>query len=137
MAKNAKEIAVKGRQTKLSKKSNEELISIILRKDETERKLSNQIVNLKAEVNSLNKRISNISRDMDGTLRELNNVRDSNKVSREQIDSLRIRLADKEEDSEKDKKYIVELEEVNHSLKKVVTISIITAIVIAACWLFA
>lgn len=54
MAKNAeKTAATKSRETKLSKKSVEELIAIILRKDETERNLSNQIKNLKSEINTL------------------------------------------------------------------------------------
>lgn len=45
----------KCRKTKLSKKSVEELISIILRKDDTERKLSNQVNNYK-KLQSLNEK---------------------------------------------------------------------------------
>lgn len=52
MAKNANNPQVKGRQTKLSKKSSEELIEIILRKDDTERKLTSQLNSLKTEVST-------------------------------------------------------------------------------------
>lgn len=54
MAKNVKPTAqIKSRITKLSKKSNEELIDIILRKDKVERNYSKQIINLKATINNL------------------------------------------------------------------------------------
>lgn len=54
MAKNVKTTAqIKSRITKLSKKSNEELIDIILRKDKVERNYSKQIINLKATINNL------------------------------------------------------------------------------------
>ena len=49
---NANNPQVKGRQTKLSKKSSEELIEIILRKDDTERKLTSQLNSLKTEVST-------------------------------------------------------------------------------------
>lgn len=61
------EKAKKSRQTKLSKKSAEELIQIILRKDEVERKQSAQIANLKSEVNSLSSRIEACYKDQEGT----------------------------------------------------------------------
>jgi len=57
MSKNVNEVAVKGRQTKLAKKTYEELIQIILRKDKTERLNASTIKNLKAEINDL--RLSN------------------------------------------------------------------------------
>lgn len=53
MSKNVNEVAVKGRQTKLAKKTYEELIQIILRKDKTERLNASTIKNLKAEVNDI------------------------------------------------------------------------------------
>jgi len=72
MAKNAKTPVIKARETKLSKKSVEELIDIILRKDSVERKLNSQIVTLKSEVNDINSRMENAVKDMDGTLSALN-----------------------------------------------------------------
>ena len=136
MAKTAKEIAVKGRQTKLGKKSAEELITIVLRKDEVERKLNAQISNFKGEINSLNACISACKKDMDGTLKELKNLKDTNRVCRETIDSLRIQLTDKEEEANRDKKYIVELEENNQSLKTWATISTVAAIIAVVFLIF-
>ena len=49
--------ALKSRQTKLLKKSKDELIEVILRKDKVERNQVNQISKLKGEVNSLQSRI--------------------------------------------------------------------------------
>lgn len=135
MAKTVKTSSTKGRETKLSKKSNEELIQIILRKDKLERNLNAQVVSLKAEVNSLSSRVNNFDKDMEGTVNEVKNLRDSNKVSREQIDSLRIRLKDEEENRNKNDKYIVELEENNHSLKTYCVFStILVAITAILCW---
>uniref|UniRef100_A0AAU8MHB9 Uncharacterized protein n=1 Tax=Geladintestivirus 3 TaxID=3233135 RepID=A0AAU8MHB9_9CAUD len=50
----------KCRRTKLSKKTNDELVSIILRKDDTERKQSKQIENYKKLAVLNEKRIENI-----------------------------------------------------------------------------
>lgn len=58
------EAQAKGRQTKLSKKTNEELINIILRKDKTERLNSNQIKTLKAEINELQVSVTNLTRNV-------------------------------------------------------------------------
>lgn len=60
---NVSEAQAKGRQTKLSKKTSEELINIILRKDKTERLNANQIKTLKAEINELQERINKIKKD--------------------------------------------------------------------------
>lgn len=50
--------ALKSRQTKLLKKSKDELIEVILRKDKIEKNQVKQISNLKGEINSLNSRIN-------------------------------------------------------------------------------
>lgn len=75
MAKNAKTPVIKARETKLSKKTNEELIEIILRKDSVERKLNTQIISLKSEINELNNRIEN-SVNMNGTLSVLSKTKE-------------------------------------------------------------
>lgn len=76
MAKNANELRqVKARQTKLGKKTVEELIQIILRKDSVERKLSAQVVNLKAEVNSLTSRVNNFDKDQEGNIKIIKDLR--------------------------------------------------------------
>lgn len=58
------EAQAKGRQTKLSKKSSEELIDIILRKDKTERLNASTIKNLKTEINKLKESNSNLCRNV-------------------------------------------------------------------------
>lgn len=93
MAKNAKnEIAIKGRQTKLSKKSNEELIQIILRKDAIERNLNKQVINLKSEINSLGVRIKGFEKDMEGTEQSLETYKDKFATTCEQLDELNSEL---------------------------------------------
>lgn len=69
----------KSRMTKLSKKTSEELIQIILRKDGTERKYAEKIKNQATELSRLQTVIKNMDADMVGTLEELDTVRDKNK----------------------------------------------------------
>lgn len=61
---NVSEAQEKGRQTKLSKKTHDELIAIILRKDKTERLNANQIKTLKSEINELQVSINNLTRNV-------------------------------------------------------------------------
>lgn len=56
--------AEKGRKTRLSKMSNEELIKIILRKDETEHKYSNINKCLKENINGLENKIKLLKVDI-------------------------------------------------------------------------
>ena len=86
--------ALKSRQTKLLKKSKEELIEIVLRKDKIEKNQVNQISNLKGEINSLQSRIKGFIADSEGDnnticeLREkLSNVNDLNEALNENINS--------------------------------------------------
>ena len=86
--------ALKSRQTKLLKKSKEELINVILRKDKIEKNQVNQISNLKGEINSLQSRIKGLIADNEGDsnticeLREkLANANDLNKALNENINS--------------------------------------------------
>ena len=86
--------ALKSRQTKLLKKSKEELINVILRKDKIEKNQVNQISNLKGEINSLQSRIKGLIADNEGDsntiyeLREkLANAEDLNKALNENINS--------------------------------------------------
>ena len=58
--------ALKRRQTKLLKKSKEELIEVILRKDKVEKNQVKQISNLKGEINSLQTKIKNLIADNNG-----------------------------------------------------------------------
>ena len=84
--------ALKSRQTKLLKKSKEELIEVILRKDKVERNQVNQISKLKGEVNSLQSRIKGFISDNEGNqkiIKELkaycSKLEDLNKTLHENI----------------------------------------------------
>ena len=54
----------KSRKTKLSKKSVEELVNIILRKDDVERRKDNLIKALKINIQGLEKKVEAISNDI-------------------------------------------------------------------------
>ena len=106
--------ALKRRQTKLLKKSKEELIEVILRKDKIEKNQVKQISNLKGEINSLNSRINGFIADSEGDQKTIKVLRDNysklediNKTLHEIIDSKTIEW---EETSNKLNKLIVEKE---------------------------
>jgi phage host-nuclease inhibitor protein Gam len=110
MAKTAKnESAIKGRQTKLSKKSNDELIKIILRKDATEANFKSQVINLKAEVNTLQSRVNNFDKDMEGTMQTLESYKDKVKTLNEKNDSISIEAKDNKTMYDIEAKKVVEL----------------------------
>lgn len=67
--------ALKRRQTKLLKKSKEELIEVILRKDKVEKNQVKQISNLKGEINSLQTKVKNLIADNNGTIKTLEDVK--------------------------------------------------------------
>ena len=81
-----KSVALKSRQTKLSKKTKEELIEVILRKDKVERNQINQISKFKGEINNLQSRLNNCISDSDGHLKSIRELRDRNKALNELID---------------------------------------------------
>ena len=106
--------ALKRRQTKLLKKSKEELIEIVLRKDKIEKNQVKQISNLKGEINSLNSEIKGFIADSEGDqkiIKELRNdyskLEDVNKTLHEVINS---RAIEWEETSNRLNKHIVEIE---------------------------
>ena len=106
--------ALKSRQTKLLKKSKDELIEIVLRKDKIEKNQVNQISKLKGEINSLNSEIKGFIADSEGDqkiIKELRNdyskLEDVNKTLHETIDS---RAIEWEETSNRLNKHIVETE---------------------------
>ena len=101
MVKKSNEKAIKCRQTKLEKKSHQDLVQIILKKDNIERNLNKQIINLKSEVNTLNTRIKGFEKDCDGdstiieTLRtEVKHLNESIRTKNEQIDAAKIQAKD-------------------------------------------
>lgn len=106
--------ALKSRQTKLLKKSKEELIEIVLKKDKIEKNQVNQISNLKGEINSLQSRIKGFIADSEGdqkTIKELkeycSKLEDLNKTLHENIAFSNSKL---EETDNKLNKIIVEKE---------------------------
>ncbi len=106
--------ALKSRQTKLLKKSKEELIEIVLKKDKIEKNQVNQISNLKGEINSLQSRIKGYIADNDGNeekIKELRNdnifLKDRNSSLNEKINAKSIEL---EEATDKFNKLIAEKE---------------------------
>ena len=109
MTKNGKTAAVKGRETKLNKKSNEELIQIVLKKDKIERNLNNQIKSLKGEVNALSARIKAVDSDMEGTCQALESYKDQVKTLQEKNDALAIESKDNRSLYEKENKKVITL----------------------------
>lgn len=78
-----KEAKLKARKTSLSKKTNEELINIILKKDNTERKNNDKIVILRSSIDDLNviidaknRAINEYERQSDNAESIINNLRE-------------------------------------------------------------
>lgn len=73
----AKELSTseKSRKTKLSKKSVEELVNIILRKDDVERRKDNLIKALKINIQGLEKKVESISNDITNIETEYNELK--------------------------------------------------------------
>lgn len=99
MVKKSNEKAIKCRQTKLEKKSHQDLIQIILKKDNIERNLNKQIVNLKSEVNTLNTRIKDFEKHCDDYITLIEKLRadgrylnESIRTKNEQIDAATIQV---------------------------------------------
>lgn len=85
--------AEKSRKTKLSKKSLEELVDIIIRKDDVERKTSKLIKCLKANIDSLEKKNKTILKDYqeleDTNVGISKSFEELHKVYKETIDKLK------------------------------------------------
>ena len=122
--------ALKSRQTKLLKKSKEELIEIVLRKDKIEKNQIKQISNLKGEINSLNSEIKGFIADSEGDQKIIKELREScskledlNKTLHENIAFNRSEL---EETTNQFNKIIVETE---NKAKSWANIAIMSSIV--------
>ena len=118
--------ALKSRQTKLLKKSKEELIKVILRKDKVEKNQVNQISNLKGEINSLNSRIKAFIADSEGDQKIIKELRDNcskfedlNQTLHENIDFNRSELEETTNKLNKVTKIVVETENKAKSLANV------------------
>ena len=122
--------ALKSRQTKLLKKSKEELIEIVLRKDKIEKNQVKQISNLQGEINSLNSEIKGFIADSEGDQKIIKELREScskledlNKTLHENIAFNRSEL---EETTNQFNKIIVETE---NKAKSWANIAIMSSIV--------
>lgn len=102
--------ALKSRQTKLLKKSKEELIEVILRKDKVERNQVNQISKLKGEVNSLQSRIRGYISDNEGNEEKIKELRNDNIFLKDRNSSLNEKI---------NAKYI-EIDELADKLNKII-----------------
>ena len=102
--------ALKSRQTKLLKKSKEELIEIVLRKDKIEKNQVKQISNLKGEINSLNSRINGFIADNDGNEEKIKELRNDNIFLKDRNDSLNEKINAKS----------IEIEELTDKLNKLI-----------------
>ena len=125
--------ALKSRQTKLLKKSKEEFIEVILRKDKIEKNQVKQISNLKGEINSLNSRIKGFIADSEGyqkTIKELRDncskLEDLNKTLHENI---AFNHSELEETTNQFNKIIAETEKKAKSWANIAIISSITFII--------
>lgn len=128
MAKNAKELGqVKARQTKLGKKSVEDLIQIILRKDATERKLNSNIVSLKSEVNALTSRVDNFDKDQEGNIKAIEKWRLETEKQKELVASLTDKISNTSAELRNTQEVV---EKKDKTIKVYKTLSIILAVLI-------
>lgn len=95
--------AEKSRKTKLSKKSVEELVNIILRKDDVERRKDNLIKALKINVQGLEKKVEAISNNITNIETEYNDLQKRNfaiiqvrEKFKDECKSLNVQLVDSE-----------------------------------------
>ena len=93
----------KSRKTKLSKKSVEELVNIILRKDDVERRKDNLIKALKINIQGLEKKVEAISNDIANIETEYNDLQKRNfevvkarEKFKDECKSLNVQLVDSE-----------------------------------------
>lgn len=125
--------ALKGRQTKLLKKSKEELIEIVLRKDKIEKNQVNQISKLKGEVNSLQSRIKGYIADNDGNEEKIKELRNDNIFLKDRNSSLNEKINAKsieiEELIDKFNKIIIETKNKAKSWANIAIISSIAFII--------
>lgn len=136
MAKTVNETQLKTRKTKLSKKSNEDLINIILRKDDVERKLNKQIVNLKTEVNDLNSKIKSLQLDIEDANILYNRIKEQKEQKEEEVNYFRKSLNNCAESAKKLHRSCVEKTRKLNDYKAVVMTTVIYSVIITLLWVF-
>ena len=102
--------SLKARQTKLLKKTKDELIEVVLRKDKVERNQVNQISKLKGEINSLQSRIKGYIADNDGNEEKIKELRNDNIFLKDRNSSLNEKINAKS----------IEIEELTDKFNKII-----------------
>lgn len=107
--------AEKSRRTKLSKKSVEELVNIILRKDDVERRKDNLIKALKINIQGLEKKAETLNSDISNIETEYNDLQKRNFATiqvrenlKDEIKTLNAQLTDNE----------IQINELHKAIKK-------------------
>lgn len=136
MAKTVNETQLKTRKTKLGKKSSEDLINIILRKDDVERKLNKQIVNLKTEVNDLNSKVKTLQLDVEDANILYKRTKEQKEQKEEEVNYFRKSLNNCAESAKKLHRSCVEKSiKINH-YKGIIMIAVIYSIIMTLLWVF-
>ena len=136
MAKTVNETQLKTRKTKLGKKSSEDLINIILRKDDVERKLNKQIVNLKTEVNDLNSKVKTLQLDVEDTNILYKRTKEQKEQKEEEVNYFRKSLNNCAESAKKMHHTCVEKSRKINHYKGIIIIAVIYSIIITLLWVF-
>lgn len=136
MAKTVNETQLKTRKTKLSKKSNEDLINIILRKDDVERKLNKQIVNLKTEVNDLNSKVKSLQLDVEDANILYKRTKEQKEQKEEEVNYFRKSLNNCAESAKKLHRSCVEKTRKLNNYKAVVMTTVIYSVIMTLLWVF-
>ena len=136
MVKNVNETQLKTRKTKLSKKSSEDLINIILRKDDVERKLNKQIVNLKTEVNDLNSKVKSLQLDIEDANILYKRIKEQKEQKEEEVNYFRKSLNNCAESAKKLHRSCVEKTRKLNDYKVVVMTTVIYSVIMTLLWVF-
>lgn len=136
MAKTVNDTQLKTRKTKLSKKSNEDLINIILRKDDVERKLNKQIVNLKTEVNDLNSKVKSLQLDVEDANILYKRIKEQKEQKEEEVNYFRKSLNNYAESVKKLHRSCVEKTRKLNNYKAVVMTTVIYSVIMTLLWVF-
>ena len=130
MAENVENVALKARKTKLNNKSKEELIAIILRKDDVEKKLTSKLDSAKDQVVKLTDSLAESNKKMNEEIHNGASLKASNNSLTAKNQSLSESLAGSQ-------KEVITLKERNQLLtdsisKKNVIITILAGIAVIA-----
>lgn len=137
MAKTVNETTqLKTRKTKLSKKSSEDLINIILRKDDVERKLNKQIVNLKTEVNDLTSKAKALQLDVEDANILYKRIKEQKEQKEEEVNYFKKSLNNCAESAKKLHRSCVEKSRKINHYKGIIMIAVTYSIIITLLWVF-